>query len=146
MVAITSGGETSAACGALEWFQFEMDAQVTLEVAQLPHLFVTNSALEDVSVHASSFLADVCLTYGEAHDVGFRLDPLVIEDDRRPLGVNWASKFCRCAVGCASVLFVVNCLFHGVVHFTVRHCDRLNGIHQILLLSGLVHPGRLFRD
>jgi len=95
MVAITSGGKTSAACGALEWFQLEMDAQVALEVAQLPHLFVTNSALEDVGVHTARFLADVCLTYAEALDVGFRLDPLVIEDDWRPLGVDWASNFCR---------------------------------------------------
>ena len=64
---------------------------MALEIAQLPHLLVTDSALEDVSVHTARFLADVCLTYAEALDVGIRLDPLVIEDDRRPLGVYWPS-------------------------------------------------------
>ena len=64
---------------------------MALEIAQLPHLLVTDSALEDVSVHAARFLADVCLTDAESLDVGFGLDPLVIEDDRRPFGIYWPS-------------------------------------------------------
>ena len=57
-----------------------MDSQVTLEVAQLPHLFVTNFALEHVGVYAACFLADIVLTDAVAHDVRGRLDPSVIED------------------------------------------------------------------
>lgn len=82
MVAITSGREASLARRALERFQLEMDTKVALEIAQLPHLLLANSALEDVSVHAARFLADVVLTDAEPLDVGIGLDPLVIEDDR----------------------------------------------------------------
>ena len=57
-----------------------MDSQVTLEVAQLPHLFVTNFALKHVCVYAAGFLADIVLTDAVAHDVGGGLDPSVIED------------------------------------------------------------------
>ena len=83
MVAVASGGETFAACGALERLHVEVDPQVALEVAQLPHLFMANFALENVSVYTACFLADIVLTDAVAHDIRGGLDPLVIEDAHR---------------------------------------------------------------
>ena len=80
MVAVAAGRETFAACRALERLHAEMDPQVTLEVAQLPHLFVANFALEHVGVYAAGFLADIVLTDAVAHDVGGGLNPTVIKD------------------------------------------------------------------
>ena len=56
---------------------------MALEVAQLPHLFMANFALEDVGVYAACFLADVILADAVAHDVVGGLDPVVIEDAGR---------------------------------------------------------------
>ena len=69
-----------------------MDAEVTLEVAKLPHLLLTDFALENVSVHAACLLANVVLADAEAADVSFRLNPLVIEDRGRPLGLLGVSR------------------------------------------------------
>ena len=80
MVAVASGRETFAACGALERLHVEVDSQVALKVAQLPHLFMANFALEHVGVYTACFLADIVLTDAVAHDVRGGLDPLVIED------------------------------------------------------------------
>ena len=62
-----------------------------LEVAQLPHLLLADSALEDVGVHAACFLADVVFPDTESHDVSLGLDAVVLEDDRGPFGIDWAS-------------------------------------------------------
>lgn len=65
---------------------------MALEVAQLPHLLLTNFALENVGVHAARLLADVALSFAEAADVSIGLYSFVIEDAVRPLGLIGLSR------------------------------------------------------
>lgn len=69
MVAVASGSESLVACGTLEGLQVEVDPEVTLEVAQLPHLFLANFTFEHIGVHTACLLADVVLTDAVAHYV-----------------------------------------------------------------------------
>ena len=106
VVAVASGGETFAARGTLEWLHVEMHSQVALEIAQLPHLFMANFALEDVGVYTACLLADVVLTDAVAHDVIGGLNPVVIEDASR------LSLLCFRVIG----LFFGSCLFcHNLI-------------------------------